>query len=145
MCEATTKIHASLRYGMVLTLILKEFGIPISDQEPKRLLYHTNHYNLKILHHMGFKEENDKWVRKGGRQRTEGADSTIPESSYSESISLMKPQESSTSTDTFQLNDDQLRKIASLVAEKLRRQVLQDNSTLVQLVESIKDEFSKFT
>ena len=66
MCEAIAKAHASLPYGMV-TLILKEFGIPISDQEPKRLLHHTDHYNLKILHRMGFKKENDKWVRKGGR------------------------------------------------------------------------------
>ena len=60
MCKAAAKTNGSLSYGMVLTLILKEFGIPISDQEPKRLLHHTDHYNLKTLHHMGFKKENDK-------------------------------------------------------------------------------------
>ena len=41
MCEAAAKTHASLLYGMVLTLIFQEFRIPISDQEPKRLLRHT--------------------------------------------------------------------------------------------------------
>ena len=60
MCEVAVKIHVSLPYGMVLTLILKEFEILISDREPKRLLRHTDHYNLKILHRMGFKKENDK-------------------------------------------------------------------------------------
>ena len=36
---------------------------------------------------MGFKKENDKWVRKRESRWTEGVDSIILESSHSESIS----------------------------------------------------------
>ena len=38
MCEAATKAHASLPYGMVLTLIFREFRVPIIEEESKRLL-----------------------------------------------------------------------------------------------------------
>ena len=120
MCEAVAKAHTSLPYGMVLTLILKEFGIPISDQEPKWLLCHTDHYNLQTLHRMGYKKENDKWVKKGEIRQTKGVDSIISESPPTRLISPPQPQEPSTSVDAIQLSDDQLRKIACLVVEKLR-------------------------
>ena len=64
MCEVATKTHASLPYGMVLTLIFQEFRILIGDQEPKRLLRHIDHYNLKMLHHMVYKKEDNQWVKK---------------------------------------------------------------------------------
>ena len=41
--------------------------------------------------------------------------------------------------------DDQLKRIASLVAEELRAQTNQDHSIFVHLVESIKEEFNRFT
>ena len=56
--------HASLPYGMILTLIFQEFRVHINDQEPKRLLCHTYHYNLKTLDHMGYKKEGNQWVKK---------------------------------------------------------------------------------
>ena len=145
MCEAATKAHSSLPYGMVLTFIFKDFRVPISNEEPKRLLRYTDHYNLQTLHHIGYKKENDKWVRKEESRRTKGVDNTKLESSHTRPISPTQPHETSTSTDDSQLSDDQLRKNARLVAKELRGQVIQDNSTLVQLVESIKEEFSKFT
>ena len=94
---------------------------------------------------MGCKKQNDKWVKKGEGRCTEGVDSTIPESPCTRPISPAQPQEPSTSNDVFQLSDDQLQKITSLVAEELRGHIIQDKSILVQLVESIKEEFSKFT
>ena len=87
MYEAATKAHVSLPYGMVLTLIFKEFGIPISDEKPKWLLHHTDHYNLQTLHRMGYKKENDKWVKKGQSRHIEGVDNTIPESLHTRPIS----------------------------------------------------------
>ena len=41
MWEATTQKYSSLPYEMVLTLIFKEYKIPITDEEPKRPLRHT--------------------------------------------------------------------------------------------------------
>ena len=67
MCEAAIKTHASLPYGMILTLIFQDFGVHISNQEPKRILRHTDHYNLKTLHHMGYKKDGDQWIRKKGK------------------------------------------------------------------------------
>ena len=87
ICEATKMAHASLQYGMVLTLIFKEFKVPISDEESKRLLCHTDHYNLQTLHRMGYKKENDKWVKKRECRCTKGVDSTIPKSPHTRSIS----------------------------------------------------------
>ena len=45
MIEGSTKKNACLPYDMILTLIFKEFGVPISDEEPKRLLCHTDVYS----------------------------------------------------------------------------------------------------
>ena len=104
MCEAATKAHSSLPYGMVLTLIFEDFGVLISNEEPKRLLHHTDHYNLQTLHHIGYKKKNDKWVRKEESRRTEEVDST--KSPHTRPISPTQPQEPSTSSDAFQLSDD---------------------------------------
>ena len=41
---------------------------------------------------------NNKWIKKRGKQRTKGGDTKEP--SISESISLMQPRESSTLADT---------------------------------------------
>ena len=46
MCEASTKKYASLPYRMVIALILREFKVPISEEEPKRTLKHTEVYNV---------------------------------------------------------------------------------------------------
>ena len=69
MCKVAVKTHACLPYGMLSTLIFQEFGVQISNQEPKRILRHTDHYNLKILHRMGYKKDGDQWIRKKGKQR----------------------------------------------------------------------------
>ena len=65
MCEAATKAHASLSYEMILTLIFREFRVPITDEEPKRLLRYIDHYSLQILHRIGYRKENGQWVKKG--------------------------------------------------------------------------------
>ena len=60
MIEGSTKKNMCLPYGMVLTLIFREFGVPINEEEPKRLLYHTNIYNTQSLIQMGFQKINDE-------------------------------------------------------------------------------------
>ena len=46
MTEASTKIHASLPYGMIFTTLFREFRVPISEDESKKLLHGTNIYNI---------------------------------------------------------------------------------------------------
>ena len=58
ICEASNKAKASLLYEMVITLILREFRVPISKEEPKKALRHTDIYNVQTLHRMGFKKIN---------------------------------------------------------------------------------------
>ena len=62
--EEATRKHSSLPYGMILILIFREFRIPISIEEPKRLLWHIDTYNLATLKRMGFQKVNDVWIRK---------------------------------------------------------------------------------
>ena len=82
------KAHASLLYGMVLTLIFREFGVPITNEEPKRLLRHTDHYNLQTLHRMGYRKENGQWVKRGGEAiQLEEIDRAIPEAPPTRPIS----------------------------------------------------------
>ena len=66
MCEAASKGKASLPYEMVITLILREFRVSISEEEPKKILQHTDIYNVWTLHKMGFKKINGQWKRKKG-------------------------------------------------------------------------------
>ena len=46
MIEASTKSQASLSYGMILTILFKEFRVPINKNKPKKILRHTNIYNM---------------------------------------------------------------------------------------------------
>ena len=46
MIEGSTKINACLPYGTVLIMLFREFGIPITEEVPKRLLHHTNIYSV---------------------------------------------------------------------------------------------------
>ena len=43
---------------MLLTLIFRRFGVAIPDEEPKKLLRHTDEYNERTLQRMGFHKEN---------------------------------------------------------------------------------------
>ena len=54
MCKATSKAYSRLPYGMILTLIFTRFG----DEEPKKLLRHTDEYNARTLQRMGFHKKN---------------------------------------------------------------------------------------
>ena len=51
MIKGSTKRNACLSYGMILTLLFRDFKVPISKDEPKRLLRHTDIYsNQSYLH-----------------------------------------------------------------------------------------------
>ena len=63
MCDAANKVNASLPYGMVITLIFRKFRIPISKEEPKKVLRHTDIYKVQTLHRMGFTKINGHWER----------------------------------------------------------------------------------
>ena len=46
MSEVASRANTSLPYGMVIILILREFRIPIFEEEPKKLLRYTDIYNV---------------------------------------------------------------------------------------------------
>ena len=54
MCKASTKTHASLPYVMVLTTLFRAFRVPILEEESKKILFHTDIYNIQTLHKIGF-------------------------------------------------------------------------------------------
>ena len=58
MCEAASKAQSSLPYVMLLTLIFRRFSVDIPDEEPKKLLRHTDEYNKRSLQRMGFHKNN---------------------------------------------------------------------------------------
>ena len=56
MIGGSTKTNACLPYDMVLTLLFQEFKVPILEEEPKRLLHHTDVYSTQSLIRMGFQK-----------------------------------------------------------------------------------------
>ena len=69
MIEATSKVKASLPYEMILTVIFRNLGVPILEEEPKMLIRHTDIYNICFLHHMGYIKRNGTWKKKSGEAR----------------------------------------------------------------------------
>ena len=69
MIEVATKAKASLPYGMILTAIFRDLRVPISEEEPKRQLRHTDIYNIHSLHRMGYIKRNGIWKKKSGEGR----------------------------------------------------------------------------
>ena len=78
MCKAASKAKASLPYGMVITLILREFRVPISEKEPKKVLRHTDIYNVQTLYRIRFKKINGHWERQKGEPRIPEEESSRP-------------------------------------------------------------------
>ena len=61
--EALNKNKACLPYGMFFTLVFTNFGISLNGEASKNLL-HTDYYNSKSLHRMGFIKTNGRWIKK---------------------------------------------------------------------------------
>ena len=69
MTEAASKAKVSLPYGMILTSIFGDLGVPILEEEPKRLFRHSDIYNIHSLHRMGYIKRNETWEKKSGEAR----------------------------------------------------------------------------
>ena len=50
-------------YGMFFTLVFTDFGINLNGEASKKL-QHTDYYNSKSLHRMGFVKTDGRWVKK---------------------------------------------------------------------------------
>ena len=86
---------------MVITLILRKFRIPIFEEEPKKLLRHTDIYNVQTLHRIGFKKINGHWKRKGGESRiTEEEPSRLIEEDTPETPMVPTPDQPASSIPT---------------------------------------------
>ena len=83
MIEGSTKRNACLPYGMVLTLLFQEFKVSIPEDEPKRLLRHTDVYSTQSLNRMEFQKINGEWKRvKIKKKAAEEGESSRPSTSH---------------------------------------------------------------
>lgn len=78
--EAAKKSRAYLPYGMVFILyeliIFTEFGVYFDGEDARRLL-HTNHYNERSLHQMGYRKVDDRCMhRVSGQEPAANDDAT---------------------------------------------------------------------
>ena len=116
---------------MVITQILREFKIPISEEEPKKTLRRTNIYNVQTLYRMRFKKINGQWKREKGELRVPREDSSRP-------IEEDLPDISTGSIELApsilsQLSEDEMRQIARYLVDELttRGHMLVDHSNMV--------------
>ena len=61
--EVLNKSKGCMPYGMFFTLVFTEFGINLNGEASKKL-QHTDYYNSKSLHRMGFVKAAGRWVKK---------------------------------------------------------------------------------
>ena len=64
--EVISQTKMNVPYGMAFTKIFREYGVRISNNEPKDVLKHTDFYTLGTLTRMSYKKEEEKWTRKLG-------------------------------------------------------------------------------
>lgn len=61
--EAASRSRASLSYGMVLTILFREKGVHLEDEELRNLL-HSNTVNVHYLHCISYKKMNGQRTRR---------------------------------------------------------------------------------
>ena len=64
LSEAISQTKMNVPYGMAFTKIFIESGVRILLDEPKKVLKYVDFYTLGTLTRMGFKKEEEKWIRK---------------------------------------------------------------------------------
>ena len=119
--EGSTKRNICLSYGMVLTMIFREFGVPITEGETKRLLRHTDIYSTQSLYRMGFQKVHGEWKRIDTKKKaTDEGEPSWPSVSLSRVASPPLTQLAPIMpSSTIQLEDDQVRKITTQVTKEL--------------------------
>ena len=126
--KATKKIRFSLPYGMVFTLLFRESGLGIPEDNLVKELRYTDFYNEGTLHRMGHSKQETVWVRTHPfRQSTFTIHLDIPSStalvteisSFFETPILVSdnPQRSDSlpTQSNIQLTSDQLQQITTSI------------------------------
>ena len=54
---------------MILTILFREFRVFIPKNEPKKILYHTDIYNIQTLHQMRFHKVSGEWIRRDDNKK----------------------------------------------------------------------------
>ena len=128
---------------MILTILFRELRVPIDKNEPKKVLCHTDIYNVQTLHRMGFYKIRSEWIRRDDEQKgpEEGEPSrTISEDTPPSPTRPLSPTlEASTQSipsSSIQLNEDQMRRIAHFVAMELKQSIKEEFVKLHQLISS---------
>ena len=144
MCEATSKANASLPYRMVITLILRKFRVPISEEEPKKLLRHTDIYNVPTLHKMRFKKINGYWKRQRGESRITKEGPNRPMEEDIPKMPTTPTSDQPASSIPTRLSEEVLRQIAGYLTDELttRGHMLVDHPSMT-LIRVELDRLSK--
>ena len=84
MCEPLDRPRLSLPYGMLFTLLFRQYEISIPEREPSRALRWTDRLCTGTMHRMGFRKREGIWVRKSTltAQTTRPSPSPEPDSDY---------------------------------------------------------------
>ncbi len=79
LCEPLDRPRLTLPYGMMFTLLFREYEIPIPEGEPSKALRWTDRMRPGTLHRMGFRKVEGTWVRKSSTSTHTSRHSPSPE------------------------------------------------------------------
>ena len=94
MQEAITKSKGNLPFGMAFSLVFKLVGINLEDEQ-RRVLHHSDTYNMHSLHHMGYEKVNGNWIRKGSSRKKKPKNLKEEQESSNQATSEAQLQDSS--------------------------------------------------
>ena len=138
MIEGSTKKNACLPYGLILTLIFREFGVPIPKDEPKRLLHHTDIYCIQSLVRMGFQKINGEWKRMETKKKaTEEGESSQPSTSHRRQAT---PPPTQANPMMHPLDQNQFNQLSEMIQqgfEKLSQQMSQLDTKISKIEDHI--------
>ncbi len=141
MCEPLDRPRLSLPYGMLFTLLFRQYEISIPEKEPSRALRWTDRLGTGTMHRMGFRKREGIWVRKSTltAQTTRPSPSPEPDSDYPEfpdhpdlpstppaPTTSAGPSSSAPPSMEVRIDPEQLRELRQEIVRDLRDELLRE-------------------
>ncbi len=134
LCEHLDRPRLTLPYGMLFTLLFREYEIPIPEGEPSKALRWTDRMRAGTLHRMGFRKVAGTWVRKSSTSTHTTRPSPSPEldSDYpdipftSAPTTLAGPSSSAPPPMEVRIAPEQLRELRQEIVRDLREDLLRE-------------------
>ncbi len=141
MCEPLDRPRLSLPYGMIFTLLFRQYEISIPEREPSRALRWTDRLGTGTMHRMEFRKKDGIWVRKSTltAQTTRPSPSPEPDSDYPDSphhpdlpstppapTTSAGPSSSAPPSMEVRIDPEQLRELRQEIVRDLRDELLRE-------------------